>query len=97
MCVCVCVCVKCGIGVSEAVCGKCEMSAATGVRSGCVVIKWRHHGCFVQLVGWQVGAVTAADVVQTFVLFGANQNLGDVLCSCNEACLGAFHSIFMAA
>ena len=35
------VCVKCGVGVSEAVCGKCQMSATTGVRSGCVVIKWR--------------------------------------------------------
>ena len=31
------VCVKCGIGVSEAVCGKCQMSETTGVRSGCLV------------------------------------------------------------
>ena len=35
------VCVKCGVGVSEAVCGKCQMSATTGVRSGCGVMEWR--------------------------------------------------------
>ena len=35
------VCVKCAVGVSEAVGGKWKMSATTGVRSGCVVMKWR--------------------------------------------------------
>ena len=35
------VCVKCAVGVSEAVRGKCQMSATAGVRSGCVVIKRR--------------------------------------------------------
>ena len=37
VCVCVCGCVNCGVGVFEAVCGKCQMSAILGLVCGCVI------------------------------------------------------------